>query len=145
MAVARITLIGCAAYVSRYGQYSKGQTKVCTDLEEIKYYLGMEAFQVELLTPLEEPEKFGPAVIPAEIEAEAKKAKEEKVASSQVPSHPDTLKMTEPPKPKEDSLPEIAAPTPKEEKVEKAASTVPEIPPPPVVTERGKKRRKTGN
>lgn len=135
MAVAKITLTGCATYSSKHGQYVRGQTKVCTNLEEIKYYKGVEGFLVELLTPLEEAEKFTSVVSPAVLEAESKKVEEER---------PDTVPMVEPPKPKDDSLPEIAAPTPREDTVKKEVPP-PEPPssPPPVVTERGKKRRKT--
>lgn len=136
MAVARVTLTGCATYTSKYGQYVKNQSKVCTDLEEIKYYKNMEVFTVELLTPLEEPEHFTSVVSPVIIAAESQKAAEEK-------ARPKTEKMTEPPKPKEDSLPEIAEPTPKKEppKQEPPAQEPPSTPPP--AAERGKKRRKT--
>lgn len=142
MALARITLTGCATYNSmKYGQFVKGQSKVCGDREEIRYYQAVEGFRVEMLAPFEEPAKEVPALPPTP------KVEILKVVEAPVPkpeSHPDTIPVLESVKKTEDSLPSIAVPTEKLEK-ELAAKKDPVPEPPPVATERGKKRRKTGN
>jgi hypothetical protein len=125
----------------KYGQFVKGQSKVCGDREEIRYYQAVEGFRVEMLAPFEEPAKEVPALPPIP------KVEILKVVEAPVPkpeSHPDTIPVLESVKKPEDSLPSIAVPTEKLEK-ELAAKKDPVPEPPPVATERGKKRRKTGN
>jgi len=141
MALARITLTGCATYNSRkYGQFVKGQSKVCGDVEEIRYYQGVEGFRVEMLVPFEETVKEIPELpptpkdIPKVVEASPLKPE----------SHPDTIPVLESVKKIEDSLPNIAVPTEKlEREIAKKNDSVFESP--LASTERGKKRRKTGN